>query len=126
MTKAEIDSYRRRLLTLKKRLGRQLSDLEKEALRPVGGEASGGLSNVPLHPADLGNDSYEEEVALDLLKNEKQILTEIEDALKRIEQGAFGRCAECGQEIPKERLDAVPWTRYCRRHAQEVEARAGT
>jgi DnaK suppressor protein len=119
MTKAEIQSYRVRLLALKKRLGGDLSGLEQEARRPIGGEASGSLSDVPLHMADLGSDAYEEDLTLTLLQNEEQIGAEVNAALTRIEQGTFGRCEECHQEIPKERLDAVPYTRYCVRHARE-------
>ncbi len=62
MTKAEIDHYQRHLLFLKRRLGGDLSELEEEALRPVGGEPSGALSNVPGHLAELASDEYEEEV----------------------------------------------------------------
>ena len=124
MTTAEIQYYRRQLLGLKKRLGGDLSELEEEALRGVGGEASGGLSDVPIHPADLGTENYEEEVLLGLLENEDQILTEINDALDRIEQGTFGRCENCGQEIGRERLKALPYARNCvlcaRRHEGEA------
>jgi RNA polymerase-binding transcription factor DksA len=112
------------LLALKKRVGGDLSDLEEEALRAVGGEASGGLSNVPIHLGDLGTDNFEEEVNLGLLENEQQILQEIGDALTRIEQGTFGRCEECQQEIPRERLEAVPYARYCLRHAKEFQGGA--
>jgi DnaK suppressor protein len=124
MTKAEINSYRRRLLALKKRLGVDLSELEEEALQPVGGETSGGLSDVPVHPADLGTDNYEEEVALTMLENEAQLLVEINDALARIEHGTFGRCENCGQEISRERLEALPYARYCTRCARKFEAEA--
>ena len=72
MTKAEIDHYRRHLLFLKRRLGGDLSELEEEALRPVGGEPSGSLSNVPVHLADPASDEYEEEVNLGLLENEAE------------------------------------------------------
>jgi DnaK suppressor protein len=125
MTKAEINDYRQRLLAMKKRLGGDLSKLEDEALRPVGGESGGGLSDVPVHLADLGTENYEEEVALELLENEDQILTEINDALVRIEQGNFGRCENCHQEIPRERLKALPYARYCIRCATELQAGAG-
>jgi DnaK suppressor protein len=124
LSKEEIESYRRQLLALKKRLGGDLTELEQEALRPAGGEAAGNLSDVPVHPADLGTDNYEEELALELMENEEQILEEIDDALERIEQGTFGRCEECGQEIAKERLDAVPYTRYCTQHARELQDKA--
>src|SRR5262249_26277489 len=102
MTKQQINYYRQRLLSLKRRLSSDLSGLEEEALRGVGGESSGGLS-MPTHPADLGTDNYEEEIALDLLKNQDEILTEINDALARIEHGTFGHCEECQQEISRER-----------------------
>jgi RNA polymerase-binding protein DksA len=125
MTKAEMQSYRRRLLALKKRLGGDLSALEEEALHPVGGEASGGLSDVPVHPADLGTDNFEEELALELLENEDHLLTEIDDALERIEQGTFGRCENCGQPISRERLEAVPYARYCIRCARQLQGTTG-
>jgi RNA polymerase-binding transcription factor DksA len=121
MTQAEIKSYRMRLLALKRRLGGVLTDLEEEALRPVGGEAAGGLSDVPVHPADLGTENYEEEVSLGLLENEIQLLTEVNDALRRIEQGTFGRCEECHQPISRARLNALPYARYCLRCARKLQ-----
>lgn len=124
MTKAEINEFRRRLLALKKRLGGVLSELEEEALRPVGGEAAGGLSDVPVHPADLGTENFEEELTLGLLENEEQILAEVEAALDRIERGTFGRCENCHQEIPKERLKAIPYARYCTRCARKLQGKA--
>ena len=95
---AENTSYRRQLLSLKKHVGGELSALEQEALRPVGGEASGGLSNVPLDPADLGSDNYEEEISLGLLENADQVVREIDDARQRIEQGNLwpSRCCHKG------------------------------
>jgi RNA polymerase-binding transcription factor DksA len=121
MTKAEIDSYRRRLLAWKRRLGAELTKLEEEALRPVGGEAGGGLSDVPVHPADPSGALYDEEVALGMLENEDQLLTEVVDALQRIEQGTSGRCEECGEEISRERLGALPYARYCLRDAWKLQ-----
>ncbi len=121
MTTAEIESYRRRLLQLKRRLGGDLSELEEETLRPVGGEAAGGLSNVPLHLADLGTDTFDAELGLELLENETHILAEINDALYRIERKTFGRCENCGREIPKDRLNALPYARYCIQCARQLE-----
>jgi RNA polymerase-binding protein DksA len=113
MTNAELAHYRRLLLALKKRVVGDLTELEEETLRPVGGEASGDLSDVPLDPADLGSDNYEEEFSLGRLQNEDQLIDAINDALERIEQGTFGRCQECHKEISRERLNALPYTRYC-------------
>jgi aryl-alcohol dehydrogenase-like predicted oxidoreductase len=80
MTGAETDHFRRRLLALKKRVGGDLTELEEEILKPVGGESSGGLSDVPLHPADLGTGEFEEELTLTLVENEEQLLAEIAEA----------------------------------------------
>src|SRR5262245_11787550 len=124
MTEAEVQCYRQRLLALKKRQGGHLSELEEEALRPVGGEASGGLSDVPVHPADLGTDNFEEALALELLENADRLLTEVNDALDRIEQGTFGRCENCGQEVSGERLEALPYARYCLQCARVIQGRA--
>jgi len=126
MTTNELQRFQRRLLELKKRLGGALSALEEEALHPLSGEAAGGLSNAPIHSADLGNEVYEEEVALDLVANEDQILTEVNDALARIEAGTFGRCEGCGQAIGKARLEALPYTRYCIQHARQRERQGKT
>jgi DnaK suppressor protein len=122
MTKAEKDSYRRRLLAIKRRLDGELSELEVETLLPLGGESSGGLSDVPVHMADLASDDYAEEVNLGLLENEEQLLAEVNDALDRIERGTYGRCENCGREISKERLEAIPYARYCIRCARELQA----
>jgi DnaK suppressor protein len=124
LTKAEINSYRRRLLALKKRIGADLSELEEEALRPVGGESAGNMSDVPVHPADLGTENSEEEAALELLENEEHLLMEVNDALARIEQGTFGVCENCHKPISKERLDALPYARYCIRCARKLQASA--
>lgn len=125
MTEAEIRHFRRQLLALKKSHGSELSQLEEEALRPVGGEAAGGLSDVPVHPADLGTENFEEEVALGLLENEAKLLTEINDALDRIEQGTFGRCENCQREFSRARLDALPYARYCLECARQLQGGTG-
>jgi RNA polymerase-binding protein DksA len=113
LTENEIRLFRQRLLALGSRVSRQREQLKDEALRPVGGEASGSFSDVPTHPADLGTHYFEEEVALGLVENEEQIIAEINAALERIEQGSFGRCEKCGREIAGQRLQAVPYARHC-------------
>ncbi len=113
MTPKELQNYRQRLLGLMKRLNRDVSQLEEESLQGVGGEASGGLSDVPVHPADLGSHEFEEDVTLDLLTNEEQLLAEVNAAWERLEQGSFGRCEKCRREITRERLEAMPYARHC-------------
>jgi RNA polymerase-binding protein DksA len=121
MTKAELDDFRRRLLALKQRVGGDLSELEEEVLRPAGGESAGSLSDVPVHPADLGTENFQQELDLALVENEEQLLADINDALARIENGTYGRCENCHRPIPRERLEAVPYARYCLRCAKRLE-----
>ena len=112
MSRINVETYRRRLSALQKRLQGDVSYLSDEALTS-GEETSGNLSHVPIHMADLGTDSFEQQVAFSLLENEEQILKEIATALDRIKQGTFGRCEACGKEIPAERLEVLPYARFC-------------
>lgn len=121
MTKTERETYRETLLTLRSRLKGDVTHLADEALRARGGEASGSLSNAPLHMADLGTDNFEQEFTLNLLQNQEQALTEIDEALERIKQGSFGLCEECQEPIPKARLQALPYTRHCVACARKLQ-----
>jgi len=116
----EIDGYRTRLRGMLARAGDDRDELRCEAMQPIGGEASGGISNVPVHPADLANRASEEDVSLSLLENEAHRMGEINAGLERIDEGTFGRCETCGRAIGTRRLNALPYTRYCltceRRH----------
>ena len=122
MTKTDLHAYRDLLIALRDRHNGDVSHLADEALRRTGSGATGNLSNMPIHMADLGTDNFEQEFTLGLLENEERSLTEIGAALDRITQGTFGQCEECHKPVPKERLDAIPFTRHCvdcARKAQE-------
>src|SRR5262245_50199530 len=121
MTRSEIERYRDQLRQMGRRLKGSVESLAGDALRRAGGEASGNLSNAPLHLADLGTDSFQQEVALSLLENDDQTLDEVDGALRRIAEGTYGRCTECGRQIGRGRLDAVPQTRYCIDCAREMQ-----
>jgi RNA polymerase-binding protein DksA len=121
MTKAVLETFRQELLALRNRLKGDVTNLADEALRKAGGEASGSLSNMPIHMADLGTDNFEQEFTLSLLQNEEQALDEIGAALDRIAQGTFGRCEECQKEIPRARLQALPYARHCVECARKLE-----
>jgi RNA polymerase-binding transcription factor DksA len=121
MTPTVVKRYRETLLSLGRRLNDNFEKISDEALRQTGGEASGGLSNVPLHTADLGTDHSEREVALTLMETEGQILNQIRSALERIDRGTFGACEACGRAITQERLKAIPYTPHCLSCAQQLE-----
>jgi len=113
MSPAELDSMRHQLEALRSRLNGDVSQMADEALRTAGGEASGNLSNTPIHMADLGTDNFEKEFTLGLIENQEQTLVEIADALDRLDKGTFGRCEDCGRPIPRARLQALPYARHC-------------
>jgi DnaK suppressor protein len=125
MTKTELEKYRHELLSLARRLQRNVSDVKQEALRETGGAARGNLSNVPTHPADLASDMFEQETAVSVLENQEQILEDTAAALQRVDQGIFGKCIECGTKIGTERLQAVPYTAYCVECAHKLQGSAG-
>src|SRR5205809_5987159 len=113
MSPSETNVYRQQLTAMRSQLRGDVSHLTGEALRTNGGEASGNLSNTPIHMADLGTDNFEQEFTLSLIESEEGRMKEINAALDRIEHGGFGRCEECQKVIPKARLQALPFTRYC-------------
>jgi DnaK suppressor protein len=123
MKKTELDSFREELLRLSSRLRGDVSDLGEEAYHQTG---DGSLSSVPLHPADLGTDTFERQMTFALLENEGQTLAETTAALERIERHTFGLCEECQMEIPKERLQALPYARHCIDCARTLERNVGT
>ena len=82
---------------------------------------SGTESNLPTHPADRGTDEYERDLSASLLARERAQLIEVDDALRRIEDGTYGLCQATGEPIGKERLRAKPWARFCIEYEREAE-----
>ena len=107
------DLYRKRLLEQQK----QIMSLYEHDLR-VGQEASDeGSEDI----VDRANNSYNREFMFALSDTERKILLEIENALERLDEGLYGGCLNCKDDIPKARLRAVPWARYCVDCQEQVE-----
>lgn len=98
-----------------------VSDIEGETLKKSRLDATGDLSSMPIHMADIGTDNYEQEFALELMDGERKLLREIDGALGRIEQGIYGICEGKGTAIAKARLEAQPWARYSVEYARMLE-----
>lgn len=83
------------------------------------------LSNYPLHMADDGTDTMEQEKEFLLAHQEGEQLLEIDESLRRLykEPEKFGTCDQCGAEIDHERLDLVPWAKLCISCKERAEAR---
>jgi len=114
------EKYRQRLIELGERLKSDERGVMNEALRQPG-ETSGNLSNVPMHMADVGTETFEQEMSTSLLTNGRQLQIEVADALDRLDNGTYGKCQDCGSAIGASRLEVVPYTRYCVDCAQNAE-----
>ena len=121
LTAADTEHFKQMLLEKRREILRNVTEFEDEALKKSRLDASGDLSSMPIHMADIGTDNYEQEFALGLMDSERKLLREIDDALGRIEQKVYGTCKGTGKPIPKARLEAQPWARYCVDYARKLE-----
>ena len=108
-TMTPLNGHRDTLLLLRARLLGDMNHLADAALQKDGDDPV----RMPSEMADIGTETFEQELSLDLLGNEKEVLEQIEAALGRIEAGTFGKCEACGCGIAKARLDAVPYAALC-------------
>jgi RNA polymerase-binding transcription factor DksA len=115
-----LEKQRERLLILKDTLLDNMNGVARDSLRSQSG---GDASAFGMHQADAGSDAYDRDFALSLLSMEQDSLYEIDQALKRIEMGQYGVCEMSGKQIPKPRLEALPFTRYTVECQAEIEKR---
>lgn len=118
LSEAELGKYRELLLEKRRELVGVVNVMEEEALRSSGGN----LSNMPLHMADVGSDTYDQDFALGMAEAERRLLAEIDAAIGRIADRIYGVCQMTGKPIPKVRLNAKPWAKYTIEAARLVEA----
>ena len=121
LSTADIKRFKQILLERRQEIIGNVNEMEDEALKKPRLDASGDLSSMPIHMADIGTDNYEQEFALELVDSERKLLKGIDDALGRIEQGTYGICEATGKPIAKARLEAKPWARYCVEYARTLE-----
>lgn len=121
----ELRKFKAMLLERREMLSGDVSKMGDRALGNTRQGASGDLSNMPIHMADIGSDNYEQEFTIDLIQNEEVEVREIDEALARVEDGTFGTCGSCGCRIPKERLKAIPYTMMCVKCKESEEVAAG-
>lgn len=117
----ELEEFRQLLLAKRSELMGDVTNLTNEALKRNRQEASGDLSNMPIHMADIGSDNWEQEFTIGLLEQEKAILREIDEALQRIEQRTYGICLATHKPISLARLRAKPWAKYSIQYARMKE-----
>jgi RNA polymerase-binding transcription factor DksA len=113
--------YYRLLLDLRHHVLVQLGEHTEETLLKSSKDDSGDLSGYGQHMADAGTDTFDRDFALSLVSGEQEALAEIEAAIKRVHDGTYGICESTQKPIAKERLLAVPFTRYSAEAKKEVE-----
>jgi DnaK suppressor protein len=116
MTNTDLALHREKLLALRASLLGDMTQIEDDALKD-----HSKTTSIPTDMEELGSDNAEQELTLDLLGSDKEILDQIEAAIQRIEDGGYSRCEECGEQIPKNRLDAIPYAADCERCASQQE-----
>src|SRR5262245_18145316 len=113
MKKSESKGFKNMLLGLRSLLRGDVTAMADAALRKPRSEASGDLSSMPIHMADVGTDAFELEFTLSLMEDEGDSLEQIEAALVRVEDGLSGVCVECEGKVPTARLEVLPTTADC-------------
>jgi RNA polymerase-binding transcription factor DksA len=122
---AELAQYKKTLLELRQKLVENVNFMEDEALGKSGQDASGDLSNVPIHMADVGTDNYDRDLTIGLIQNGEEELRAIDEALERVGNKTFGLCEECGKKVSKVRLTALPYLKNCIECQRQEEEEAG-
>ena len=113
MTPQELEHFKNLIFKKKEELIAELGYLESSSMNTTSKDQSGDLSAYSFHMADLGTDTMEREVAFTLASREGRFLYHLNEALKRIEDGTYGKCRSCTSEISIARLEAVPHATQC-------------
>jgi len=108
LTGDEIARLREALLARRRQLMGGVEALTEEASR-LGSDGS----HADADTGDLGSDASEQDLCLNLLEGRRGELQEIDRALERMAEGAYGSCEECGASIPASRLEAIPHASLC-------------
>lgn len=113
-----------RLRKQRQRLLKLREDLSREIHQPKD-EACEDIPNYSMHMADAATDCFDRDLVLGLASFEQEGLYEIDEALKRLEDGTYGVCELTGKPIAWARLEAIPWTRFSVEAERQIEEHAG-
>jgi DnaK suppressor protein len=101
----DIEYFRQRLLSKEQELVDLIARFENEARELPSAEVEDFT--------DQATSLELKTVALEESALAAETLKQVRDALRRIDQGTFGKCIDCGRPIEPARLEAIPWTPYC-------------
>lgn len=123
LTKKELLVFKKIISKRKEEVSQEIKHISDDTLKKSQKEASGDISGYTYHMADVATDNYDREFSLGLASNDRQVLYELDDAMKRIEDGSFGVCEDCDSIISRVRLKAVPHARLCIKCQEKREKR---
>jgi len=123
MSKKELSEFKKLILKIKDEILDDIKHISDDTLKKSQKDASGDISGYTYHMADVATDTYDREFSLSLASNDRQFVYELEDALKRMDDGIFGICESCKCLISKNRLKAVPYARLCVKCQEKQEKR---
>ena len=112
LSKADKKFFYDLLIHTRTSFGQQIQFHSEDALssrRDSAGERAG----MATHMADLGTDNYRHDFELGLMSEEVDVVEMIDEALQRLEDSEYGICLDCGEQIPRKRLEAKPYAKYC-------------
>ena len=112
LNKQQLKQFKEALLRERAKYAGEIRAIAREAAKNPR-EASGDLSAYTVHMADMSADTYERELSLNIVSNEQQVLYQIDEALKQLDEGTYGTCQQCSKPINLSRLKAVPYTSLC-------------
>ena len=112
LSKDQLKQFHQLLITERARLAGEVLSIVKEVSKGQR-DAAGDLSAYTVHMADMATDTHERELSMNIASNEQEIIYEIDDALKRIDDATYGDCQQCGKSISLSRLKAVPYALLC-------------
>jgi DnaK suppressor protein len=107
----DVQKFRTRLEDERGRVVAAIENLRSEHEGSLQDEAE--ESSLDNHLAETATVTVDREIDYTLEENEMRVLAAIDAALARIDEGTYGRCEQCGQEIEQERLEALPWATLC-------------
>jgi DnaK suppressor protein len=121
--KKELVEFKKLVVRKKDEILEQIEHISEDTLKKSQKDASGDISGYTYHMADVATDTYDREFSMGLASDERELLYEFDDAIKKIDDGTFGICEDCKTRITKTRLKALPHARLCIKCQEKREKR---
>ena len=122
MNKQELKHFKNKLNEEKSRITDLIKQLDDNGMTKFNAETASELSFYDNHPADIASETFEVEKGRALEANEMSLLDKINDALRAINDGTYGKCKACGKDIDKERLEFLPYAVNCIKCQDSISA----